>query len=282
MIQAILSKLTILAVVDIVAMAILIYQVVLVVRGRQVAHILTGLSVLVVLYLLAVRFRLELLATVLATLAPYSVIALIVMFQGEIRSVLARIGRFRWLGLGSQLERREIAEEIALAVLQMAEARIGVLIVVEREIGLRTFIESGVAMDALVSRDLLCTIFQRGAALHDGAAIIQGDRVAAAACFLPLTGNPALSRRLGTRHRAAIGVTEESDALAIVVSEETGQISIALRGDLEQDVSPKRLQGRLTRLTLHRRASDPPAELDLPNTAEAGDSPAKIPAKIKV
>ena len=120
---------------------------------------------------------------------------------------------------------------------------------IERDIGLRTFIESGVALDAVVSRDLLCSIFERGGALHDGAAIIQGDRVAAAACFLPLTTNPVMLRRLGTRHRAAIGVTEESDALAIVVSEETGQIAIASRGELEPDVSMERLQERLTRHT---------------------------------
>ena len=268
MTQVLLSKLNFRAVIDILAIAVLIYQVLLVVRGRQVAHTLTGLSVLVVLYLLALRFRLELLATVLSTLAPYSVIAVIVLFQGEIRRILARLGRFRWLGLSSQLERREIAEEIALAVQQMAEARTGVLIVIEREIGLRTFVESGVAMDALVSRDLLCTIFQRGSALHDGAAIIQGDRVAASACFLPLTGNPVLARRLGTRHRAAIGVTEESDALAIVASEETGQISVALRGELEENVSLLRLQERLTRVTLQRRHTDPVGESELQQVTE--------------
>src|SRR5262249_48738440 len=157
---------------------------------------------------IAVWRNLDLLRSVLSTLAPYTAFALIVMFQSEIRRFLARIGRTRWLGLGGQLERREVVDEILLAVRQLAEDRHGALIVIERDIGLRTFIESGVAMDARVSRDLLCSIFHAGGALHDGAVIIQGDRIAAAACFLPLTTNPVMLRRLGTRHRAAIGVTE--------------------------------------------------------------------------
>jgi diadenylate cyclase len=240
-------KLTITAVMDILAVALLIYQFILIVRGRRAAHILTGLWILGVVYIVSVYAHLELLRTVLAGLAPYTAIALIVMFQSEIRRLLIRIGRSRWLGLGGQLERREMVDEIILALEQMVELRTGALIVVEREIGLRTFIESGVALDAAVSRDLLCSIFHPGGALHDGAAIVQGDRVAAAACFLPLTLNPQMQRRLGTRHRAAIGVTEETDALAVVISEETGRMSIAARGDLEQDVTLERVRERLTR-----------------------------------
>jgi len=242
-----LPKLTIASIVDIIAVAVLIYQLVAMIRGRHTAHILTGLATLVFFYLVAVWAHLELLRTVLAGLAPYSALALIVMFQSEIRRLLARIGRGRWLGLGGQLERREITDEILLAIRQMADARTGALIVMERDIGLRTFIESGVALDALVSRDLLLAVFEPRGALHDGAVIVQGDRIAAAACFLPLTTNPVMLRRLGTRHRAAIGVTEESDALVIAVSEETGQISAALRGDLEADVSLDRLEELLTR-----------------------------------
>jgi diadenylate cyclase len=261
LLQPILAKLTVTSVADVLAVAVLIYQFVLIIRGRHAAHILTGLCVLILLYLVAVWAHLDLLRAILANAAPYSAFAIIVMFQAEIRRLLARIGRFRWLGLGGQLERREIADDIILAVQEMSETKIGVLIVLERDIGLRTFVESGVPMDALISRDLLCSIFLRGGALHDGAVIIQGDRVAAAACFLPLTTNPVMLRRLGTRHRAAIGVTEESDALAIVVSEETGQIGIASRGDLEGDVSLERLHERLTRHTTGRvRRSEPAAE----------------------
>jgi len=251
----IISKLTLLSVIDILAVAVLIYQFIMAVRGRRAAPILTGIGVLLALYLIAIWAHLDLLRSVLAGLAPYTAFALIVMFQSEIRRLLSRIGRFRWLGLEGQLERREIADEILLAVQALIDSRTGALIVIERDIGLRTFVESGVALDAVVSRDLLCSIFERGGALHDGAAIIQGDRVAAAACFLPLTTNPVMLRRLGTRHRAAIGVTEESDALAIVVSEETGQIAIASRGDLEPDISMERLQERLTRHTMGKAAA---------------------------
>ena len=190
--------------------------------------------------------RLPLTCSLLATLAPYTAIALIVMFQSEIRRLLARIGRSRWLGLGGQLERREVVDEILLALEQMSELKMGALIVVEREIGLRTFVESGVALDASVSRDLLCSVFHQGGALHDGAVILQGDRVAAAACFLPLAMSP-VARHLGTRHRAAVGVTEETDALGIVVSEQSGQISLAWRGDIEPDVSLDRVRERLMR-----------------------------------
>src|SRR5579862_5172896 len=255
----VIPKLTIGAIIDILAVAVLIYQFILIVRGRRAANILTGLWMLGVVYLIAVVARLELLRSVLAGLAPYTAIALIVMFQSEIRRLLARIGRGRWLGLEGQLERREMVDEILLAVQQMAEEKTGALIVIERDLGLRTFIESGVALDSTVSRDLLVAIFHAGGPLHDGAVIIQGDRVAAAACFLPLTMNPVMLRRLGTRHRAAIGITEESDALAVVVSEETGQISIASRGDLESDVTLERVRERLTRHSSgrHRREAAP-------------------------
>ena len=258
-----LPKLTVTAVIDILAVAVLIYNCFLIIRGRRAAHVLSGIWVLVIAYLISVWAHLDLLRTVLAAIAPYTAIALIVMFQAEIRRMLARIGRIRWLGLGGQLERREVVDDIILAVSQMAEQKTGALIVIERDIGLRTFIESGVALDARVSRDLLCAIFHTGGAMHDGAVIIQGDRVAAAACFLPLTTNPALSRRLGTRHRAAIGVTEETDALAVVVSEETGQISVAVRGDLETGIGTDQL-----RMWLIQHTSGASVEMDAAPDAE--------------
>lgn len=243
----VIPKITPTSVVDILAVAILIYNFAQVMRGRRAVNILSGLSIIGMIYGIAVLTHLELLRSVIAALAPYTAIALIVMFQSELRRLLARIGRSRWLGLGGQLERRELADEILLAIGNMAEERTGALIVVERDIGLRTFVESGVALDASVSRDLLCSIFLRGGALHDGAVIIQASRVAAAACFLPLTTNPSLSRRLGTRHRAAIGITEETDALAIVVSEETGQIAMAFRSDIEPDVTLDRVREMILR-----------------------------------
>ena len=247
---------TVLTVVDVLVVAILLYNFILVLRGRRAMAVLSGMTVLVVIYLAAVWFRLRLLEAVLAGLAPYSIIAFIVMFQSELRAYLTRVGKVRWarggwMSLSGRLERREVVDEIVLAAEHMAEKHTGALIVMERDIGLRTFIESGVPLDAYVSRDLLLAIFHQGGQLHDGAVILQGDRVAAAACFLPLHVNPAnvqsmALRKMGTRHRAAIGITEGTDALAVVVSEETGQISIAWRGELESDVSVERLRERLT------------------------------------
>ncbi len=240
-----LPKFTVTSAIDILVVAILIYQLLLIIRGRRAVHILIGIGILVLIYFVAIWARLEVLRTILATLAPYTAIALIVMFQSELRRMLARLGRRPFLGV-TQLERRELTQEVLLAIAHLAQKRIGALIVLERKLGLRTFVESGVNLDAAVSRDLLCSIFHPGGALHDGAVIIQGDRITAAACFLPLTTNPLLITELGTRHRAALGITEESDCMAVVVSEETGRISIAAFSEIELDVSLERVEQLLT------------------------------------
>lgn len=230
---------------DILIVAVIIYQFLLLTRGRRAMHILFGLAIVAVVYAIATWAKLQVLHAILATLVPYTPIALIVMFQSEIRRLLARLGRRPFLGV-SQLERREAAQEILLAISNLAPRRVGALIVVERKIGLRTFAESGVNLDASISRDLLCSIFEPGGALHDGAVIIQGSRITAAACFLPLTTNPLLMTQLGTRHRAALGITEESDCVAIIVSEETGKISIAAYGEIEIDVTLPRVESLLS------------------------------------
>lgn len=240
-----LPPLSITAAIDILVVAILIYQFLMIIRGRRAVHVLLGIGVLGVIYAVSLWAKLELLHTILATLLPYTPIALIVMFQAELRRALARLGRRPFLGI-SQLERRELSQEVVLAVGRLSQTKVGALIVIERKIGLRTFIESGVSLDAVVSRDLLCSIFFPGAALHDGAVIIQGDRIAAAACFLPLTTNPLLMTELGTRHRAAIGISEESDCIAIVVSEETGKVSIARFGEIEMDAPLERIEHLLS------------------------------------
>jgi diadenylate cyclase len=242
-----MPQLTWAAAIDILLVAILFYQAIILIRGRRAAHILSGIAVVLLIYVVSVLAGLAVLRTILEGLAPYTAFALIVMFQSEIRRLLARIGEHHWAGIGSKLETREVTDEILLAVNHLASQRIGALIVIERDIGLRTFIESGVPLDARVTRDLLLAIFEPGAALHDGAVIVQGGRLAAGACFLPLTMNPELSRKLGTRHRAAIGVTEEADCLAVVVSEERGTISIAALGELEMDIPLDRLALRLGR-----------------------------------
>jgi diadenylate cyclase len=255
-----MPPLTWVAAVDILLVAVLIYQTLMIIRGRRAAHIMLGLAVVGGLYLVSVQAGLVVMRTLLETLVPYSAFALIVMFQSEIRRMLARIGERPWINFGSRFENREVADEILLAIDQLMQHRTGALIVVERDIGLRTFIESGVPVEARVTRDLLLSIFQPGAALHDGAVIVQGGRVAAAACFLPLTMNPELSRKLGTRHRAGIGVTEESDCLAIIVSEERGTVSLASHGELEMDVPIETVAQRLGGTAPRRRT---------PSTVEA-------------
>jgi diadenylate cyclase len=148
-----------------------------------------------------------------------------------------------------------------LAIGRLSQSKVGALIVIERKIGLRTFIESGVSLDAVVSRDLLCSIFHPGGVLHDGAVIIQGDRISAAACFLPLTTNPLLVTELGTRHRAALGISEESDCIAIVASEETGKVSVATFGEIELDVPLERVEHLLSERSDHDDTRRPASEM---------------------
>jgi diadenylate cyclase len=262
-----LPDLTFTGVIDILVVAVLVYEALMVVRGTRAGHILVGILTMVAIYAVAVWFGLEALRSLLSFIVPYLGIAIIVLFQSEIRRTLARIGRKNWLGFGRGFRAPEAANEIILAVEQFSEQKIGALIVLERDIGLRTFIESGVGLDAHVSRDLLISIFQPGLPLHDGAVIVQKDRIAAAACFLPLTTNPQLSRKLGTRHRAAIGITEETDCLCMVVSEETGRISVASFGELIQGLTPTEAVERI-----HRHFG-----VQRPTTMHIEEFPADIP-----
>lgn len=228
---------------DIAAVAFLLYRLLLIVRGTRAAHISVGILAVAGSYGIASYLHLEALRSLLALLAPYSVIAIVVLFQSEIRRALAKLGRKRFLGAN---QRPAAIDEILLALSALSRDKVGALIVMERDIGLRTFVESGVRMDCEVSRDLLLTIFQPGTALHDGAVIIQKNRIAAAACFLPLSVNPQLSSKMGTRHRAGAGITEETDCLSLIVSEETGAISIGSTGSLERNVTLERVDERLS------------------------------------
>lgn len=238
-----IPKLTITAAIDILAVAVIIYQVLQIVRGTRAAHILVGILTVFIAYQVALRTGLEALRTLLSSLAPYTAIAIIVLFQSEIRRTLARLGRKRLFG---GYARPESTDEILLALSALSRDRTGGLIILERDIGLRTFIESGVRLDSQISRDLLLSIFLPGTALHDGAVIVQKDRIAAAACFLPLSVSPAVASTMGTRHRAGIGITEETDCLSLIVSEETGKISLAAFGEIESDVTIERVDERIS------------------------------------
>ena len=240
-----LPRLTFAGVVDILIVSFLIYELIMIVRGTRAAHILAGILTVIVIYRVSSWVGLRLLHSILADVMPYMAIAVIVLFQSEMRRTLARIGRKRFFNRA--FRRREAVEEIILAVNRLSQERTGALIVLERDIGLRTFIESGVRLDAHISRDLLLSIFNKDTQLHDGAVIVQKDRISAAACFLPLSMNPAISTKLGTRHRAGIGVTEETDCLAIVCSEETGRVSVAAFGEIEVGLDSAEVADRIMR-----------------------------------
>lgn len=241
---------SIVSIVDIALVAILIYQFLMLIRGTRAAPMLVGIAVLALAFYFARLGELRTLNWLLSTLLPYIVFALIVVFQSEIRHALANVGSRILLARGSN-SAADIYDDIVLAANLFSQNQTGALIVIEREIGLRTYIESGVALDARLSYDLLATLFRPSAPLHDGAVIIQRDRVAAAACFLPLSMNPVLSTQLGTRHRAGIGITEETDAVAVIISEETGAISLAVAGNIERDLTVEQLRDRLSSLVRH-------------------------------
>ena len=250
-----ISGISIISILDIVLVAILIYQFLVLVRGTRAAPMLVGVAALGLAFYFARLGELRTLNWLLSTLLPYVVFALIVVFQSEIRHALANLGsRISLMRTSSSVA--DVYDDIVLAANLFAQNQTGALIVIEREIGLRTYIESGVALDARLSYDLLATIFRPSAPLHDGAVIVQRDRIAAAACFLPLSMNPVLSTQLGTRHRAAIGITEETDAVAVIISEETGTISVAVAGSIERELTVERLRERLSAL-LSRYAPAP-------------------------
>jgi diadenylate cyclase len=241
---------SVISIIDILLVAVIIYEFLSLIRGTRAALMLVGVAALALAFYFARLGELATLNWVISTLAPYAAFALIVVFAAEIRQVLARLGRRLTLSHTPASE-ADAYDDIVLAANLFSQNQTGALIVIEREVGLRTYIESGVPLDAQLSYDLLATIFRPSAPLHDGAVIVQGDRIAAAACFLPLSMNPVLSTQLGTRHRAGIGVTEETDAIAVIVSEETGAISLALGGKIERDLTVEQLRERLGALLRH-------------------------------
>jgi diadenylate cyclase len=243
-----MPELTALAVLDILLVAILVYEFLQLIRGTRATPMLVGVAVLALIFYVAHLAELRTLDWLVSTVLPYGIFALVVVFQAEIRSALARLGRGIILTRSSQSTQQDSYDDIVLAANLFSQNQTGALIVIEREIGLRTYIESGVPLDAHLSYDLLATVFRPSAPLHDGAVIIQKDRIAAAACFLPLSMNPLLSTQLGTRHRAGIGISEETDAVSVIVSEETGSISLAVAGTFERDISVEYLRERLSEL----------------------------------
>jgi diadenylate cyclase len=235
-------------IIDILIVAYIIYRSLLLIRGTLAFQILLGLSVLFLVFKGAEVYQLATLHQLLRQFWQSWVILLIVLFQPEVRRVLAQVGRqWSWRSL-YPVETHPIVAAVVNATETMASQRTGALIVWERKTGLANFKEMGIPLDATVSSDLLLSIFNPKSPLHDGAVIISENRLAAAGCFLPLTRNPLLTRSMGTRHRAAIGLTEDTDAVVVVVSEERGIISLALDGNIEKIVDGKTLKNRLISL----------------------------------
>jgi diadenylate cyclase len=245
---------------DIALVAILAYNLLLLIRGTRAVQVLLGILLVGGVYYVARETGLAALESLLGAIFLALPIVIVVLFQQEIRRALSSFGRNPLLGLGAHEEVASAINDIVLAASSLSSSRVGALIVVQRLQGLRNYIESGIVLDARVSYDLMVTIFNPETPLHDGAVIIQGDRIAAAACFLPLTQKANLSKEFGTRHRAALGISEETDALAVVVSEETGQVSVALGGELTRDLDAKNLRNTLYQFLIAEPSSQSGSE----------------------
>ncbi len=238
-----LPTISLINIIDMLVVAVLIYKLFQLIRETRAVQLLKGLVVLLVAATVSDWLHLYTINWILENVRTMVVVAIPVVFQPELRRTLERLGRGKLFGgpqviLGEE-DTRRIINEIVRSMVNMAKNKTGALIVLERETGITDYIETGVALDSIVSGELLTNIFISNSPLHDGAVIIRGDRVAAAGCFLPLSESPKLSQELGTRHRAAIGVSELSDAVALVVSEETGIISIAYEGKLMRNLDEK-------------------------------------------
>lgn len=251
---ALLQQFSWLDLLDIAIVSVVIYRLLLVIRGTRAANILLGLMVLLLASVVSHYLQLHTVDWLLKSFLVYIVIAMIVIFQPEIRRALAKVGQAPYLQAFTSAEELKSLEQIVRAAVSLSERRIGALIVIERETRLEDFVELGTSLDARVSRDLLLSIFHTASPIHDGAIVINGNRIVAAGCFLPMAPSSLVLKRLGTRHRAALGLAEETDAVVIVVSEETGNITMAINGELEHNLEMTSLRDRLSELFTGKQA----------------------------
>lgn len=247
-------------VLDIAIVAFLVYKVLGFIRETRAEQLAKGLVVLVICTLLSDFLKLYTLHWLLSGVVSVGLIAIVVIFQPELRRALEHLGRSRFANIMSDIDKEEakrMVTEIVRAVESMSVSRTGALMVIEKEITLNDIVETGTVIDAYISAEMIGNIFYEGAPLHDGALILRGDRLYAAGCVLPLTQNKELSKELGTRHRAGIGITENSDALVIIVSEETGVISLAQNGELTRFLEGKKIEKTLLDLYLQEDSKSP-------------------------
>lgn len=235
-------------VLDIIIVAFIIYQIMVLVKGTRAQHMLWGLAILIIIYFLSQWSGLVTLRWVLNIFLSSIIIIIIVIFQHDIRRALIQVGRPQFFSGAEKAEKVYEIEEVVKTSFSLAQKEIGAIIVLERNVGLRDYIEVGREIDAKVSHELLTSIFHPSSPIHDGAVIIHGGRITSASCYLPLTANTHVSKSLGTRHRAAIGLTEETDAVVVVVSEEKGAVSLIVEGAIRQALEPPDLRESLQRL----------------------------------
>jgi len=219
---------------EVIILWVFYYMLLVFISGTRAVQVLKGVIVLVVIFIITKELNLETINWILTKMFTISIIAFLIIFQPELRRGLARIGQF-----GIFYREKQILDEISKAAIMLSKKKTGALIAIEKEIGLKPYIESGISIDSNVTCELINTIFMQNTPLHDGGIIIQGSRIAAAGCLFPLTQNPHVSKALGTRHRAAMGLSEETDAIVVVVSEETGDISISVSGKLNRNIDEK-------------------------------------------
>ena len=259
-------------VVDILIVAALFYRLLSLVRGTRSAQMIVGLLLIALVGLVANYFDLLAVRWIVSSLKTVWLIVFVILFQPELRHALAQFGRTRYFRSFLRGENYGVLGEVVRGVESLAQRRHGALIVMERNVGLRNFVETGSRLDAKVSAELLVTLFSPGSPLHDGAVILREETIVAASCILPLSSNPLTSVSLGTRHRAALGLSEETDAAVIVVSEQSGDISVAHRGVLYSRLDEGRLRSELSRIFRIRPQDEPP-------TPVATEPPAEVTPK---
>ncbi|MCB1196254.1 diadenylate cyclase CdaA [bacterium] len=239
------------AVIEITILTLFIYYFVLFIKGTRAVQVMKGLFLLIITFFISKKLDLIVINWLLKMFTPIAILGLVIIFQPELRRGLARLGRSPFfLSLTSDIK---IPDMVVDAVQTLSHRKIGAIIVFEREIGLKNYISTGIALDSYITKELLCSIFMPSGPLHDGAVIVEQDRIAAAACLLPLSQYHQISKSLGTRHRAAVGLSEETDALIIVVSEETGTVSIAENGNLIREVEPEKITSLLQAMYQHSK-----------------------------
>ncbi len=238
-------------VIDILLVWFVVYKLITLIKGTKAVQLLKGIFFIVIAYLITQALNLETLGWIMQQVLNWGFLAIIIIFQPEMRRALEQLGRgklFSSSTLNEESERNRLIEAMVKSVSYMAKRRIGALISIERETGLSEYIETGISMNSDITSELLINLFIPNTPLHDGAVIIQRNRIAAAACYLPLSESPFISKELGTRHRAALGISEVTDAITVIVSEETGAISLTANGDLHRNLSLEDFEVKLRRV----------------------------------